>query len=299
MSGAAQGYLVTGARGQLGSALVARLAQRGERVVAKGAEELDVADERALAQALERERPAVVLNAAAYTDVDGCERDAARAEAVNARAPAVLARLCASAGATLVHVSTDYVFDGLATRPLREDDPVGPLSTYARSKLAGERAVLEASSDVLVLRTSWVYGRGRNFVATMVARARALRADPALGPLRVVDDQHGSPTWAEDLADGLLALLSRRARGLYHLANRGVASRLELARFALDVAGYADLEIVPVKTADFPLPAQRPLYSALDCARAERLGVALRPWREAVRAYLAGEPLAGAAARGT
>jgi len=299
VSGAAQGYLVTGARGQLGSALVARLAQRGERVVAKGAEELDVADERALAQALERERPAVVLNAAAYTDVDGCERDAARAEAVNARAPAVLARLCASAGATLVHVSTDYVFDGLATRPLREDDPVGPLSTYARSKLAGERAVLEASSDVLVLRTSWVYGRGRNFVATMVARARALRADPALGPLRVVDDQHGSPTWAEDLADGLLALLSRRARGLYHLANRGVASRLELARFALDVAGYADLEIVPVKTADFPLPAQRPLYSALDCARAERLGVALRPWREAVRAYLAGEPLAGAAARGT
>jgi dTDP-4-dehydrorhamnose reductase len=111
----------------------------------------------------------------------------------------------------------------------------------------------------------------------------------------VVDDQWGSPTFAEDLAAGLVELLERGGRGLYHLANRGVASRLELARFALDAAGHADLEIIPVKTADYPLPAQRPLYSALDCSRAEQLGVALRPWQEAVRAYLAST---GAAASG-
>jgi dTDP-4-dehydrorhamnose reductase len=110
----------------------------------------------------------------------------------------------------------------------------------------------------------------------------------------VVDDQHGCPTWAEDLAGGVLALLSRGGRGLYHLANRGVASRLELARFVLDAAGHADLEIVPVKTADFPLPAQRPLYSALDCGRAASLGVVLRPWQEAVRAYLSATPLPAA-----
>ena len=289
------GWLVTGAGGQLGSALVALLARRSVPSQGCTAQELDIADAPGLRRRLEADRPSVVLNAAAYTDVDGCERDPVRAKAVNAEAPAALADLCRSLGARLAHVSTDYVFDGRARRPLREDDPVAPLSEYGRSKLAGERAVLAASPAFTVVRSSWVFGRGRNFIAAICGRAAAIRENPALGPLRVVDDQWGSPTFAEDLAAGLVELLERGGRGLYHLANRGVASRLELARFALDAAGHADLEIIPVKTADYPLPAQRPLYSALDCSRAEQLGVALRPWQEAVRAYLAST---GAAASG-
>jgi dTDP-4-dehydrorhamnose reductase len=284
-------WLVTGAGGQLGSALVARLAERG--LPATGFDRrLDVTDAAAVRSALEALRPAVVLNAAAYTDVDGCERDPARAKAVNAEAPAGLAAVCGELGARLVHVSTDYVFDGRGSLPLPEEAPVGPLSEYGRSKLGGERAVLQASPAFLVARTSWVFGRGRNFIRSVCARAAAVRDDPAKGPLRVVEDQVGSPTWAEDLARGLLALVERGARGLYHLANRGAASRYELARFALDAAGFPDLEIQSVRTVDFPLPAQRPLYTVLDCGRAAQRGVRLPPWTEAVRGYLEAESAA-------
>jgi dTDP-4-dehydrorhamnose reductase len=288
---------VLGAAGQLGAALVDRLAARGGPCAARDSR-LDVADTAAVRSALAELRPEVVLNAAAYTDVDGCERDPARAKAVNAEAPGALAALCREAGSRLVHVSTDYVFDGRAAAPLAEDAPVAPLSEYGRSKLAGERAVLAARGDAVVVRTSWVFGRGKNFIRAVRGRAEAIRRGEAAGPLRVVDDQVGSPTYAEDLAGGLLDLVDRGARGLYHLANSGAASRLELARFALTVAdantgarpgaGLADLEIQPVKTVDFPLPAQRPLYTVLDCGRARALGVALRPWQDAVRDYLGG-----------
>jgi dTDP-4-dehydrorhamnose reductase len=292
---------VLGARGQLGSALVECLAARGVPCEARGSGELDVADAGALRRALAELRPAAVLNAAAYTDVDGCERDPARAEAVNARGPAALAALCAELGSRLLHVSTDYVFDGSASAPLRETDPVAPLSEYGRSKLAGERAVLAASPGFVAVRTSWVFGRGKNFIASVRARAETVLRDPAAGPLRVVDDQFGSPTYAEDLAPALVDLLDRGGRGLYHLANRGVASRLELARFALRAlgAGLADLEIQPVKTVDFPLPAQRPLYTVLDCSRAAARGVELRSWQDAVRAYLAAPVAPRRAANGS
>jgi dTDP-4-dehydrorhamnose reductase len=299
-SPAGRPWLVLGARGQLGSALVEHLAARGVPCEARDARGLDVADAAALRRALGELRPAAVLNAAAYTDVDGCERDPARADAVNAKGPAALAALCAERGSRLLHVSTDYVFDGRASAPLRETDPVAPLSEYGRSKLAGERAVLAASPDFVTVRTSWVFGRGKNFIASVRARAETVLRDPAAGPLRVVDDQIGSPTWAEELAPALLDLLDRGGRGLYHLANRGVASRLELARFALSSlgAGLADLEIQPVKTVDFPLPAQRPLYTALDCSRAAALGVQLRPWQDAVRSYLAAPAAPRLAANG-
>jgi dTDP-4-dehydrorhamnose reductase len=288
---------VTGAAGQLGSALVARLAERGLSCEARDSR-LDVSDAAAMRRELVALRPAVVANAAAYTDVDGCERDPARARAVNAEAPAALAATCRELGVRLLHVSTDYVFDGRGTRPLREDDAVAPLSEYGRSKLAGERAVLAASPEFVVVRSSWVFGRGRNFIASVCARARQVQGDRSLGPLRVVDDQVGSPTYAEDLAAGLVELLERGGRGLYHLANRGAASRTQLARLALDAAGLADVEIQPVKTVDFPLPAQRPLYTVLDCGRAAALGVRLRPWQEAVRAYLAAAPAPQRAASG-
>jgi len=281
-------WLVTGAAGQLGSALVARLAERGLPCEPRDSR-LDVSDAAAVRRELVALKPAVLANAAAYTDVDGCERDPARAKATNAEAPAALAAACRELGIRLLHVSTDYVFDGRASRPLAEDAEVAPLSEYGRSKLLGERAVLAASASFVVVRTSWVFGRGRNFIASVYARARQVRSDPSKGPLRVVDDQLGSPTYAEDLAGGLVELVERGASGLYHLANRGAASRYALARYALDAAGFADLEIQPVKTLDFPLPAPRPLYTVLDCTRAARLGVALRPWQEAVSAYLAAD----------
>ena len=292
-------WLITGAGGQLGAALVDHLGARGARVVGRDSS-LDVCDTDAVAAVLETAgpEPRVLVNAAAFTDVDGCEREPARAEAVNAAAPAALAKLCDASDARFVHVSTDFVFAGDADRPLREDDPVGPRSVYGRSKLAGERGVLAAVPGALVVRTAWVFGRGANFVAAICRKARQLADEGQGGALRVVADQIGSPTYAEDLAEGLVRLVERDATGLYHLANREPASRIELARVALAHVGL-EVPCEPVTTAEYPLPAERPLYTVLDCSRAEAAGVALRDWRDAVAAYLDSEfspiPRAGGA----
>lgn len=292
-------WLVTGARGQLGAALVEQLRARGEAVVAHDHASLELADPAALAAALDAAAAPglVVVNAAAWTAVDACESDPERARAVNAQAPAELARLCRERGVGLLHVSTDYVFDGRQTRAWREDDPCAPLSVYGRSKWEGECAVLAEAPHFVVVRTAWVFGRGSNFVAAICRRGAELHARGERRGLRVVEDQVGSPTWADDLAGGLLALVERGAAGLYHLANRGRATRIELARLALDHAGFGELEIEPVKTAALRLPAERPLSTVLDCGRAEALGVTLRGWREAVRAYL-DSPTSPLAARG-
>lgn len=281
-------WFVTGARGQLGTAMCRHLEARGEPFRAFGSE-LDVADESAVAAALdEGPRPDVLVNAAAFTKVDRCETEPALAERVNAVAPGILARLAGERGARLVHVSTDYVFDGRARRPYREDDPPAPLGVYGRSKLAGERAVHEALPEALVVRTSWVFGRGRNFVAAILEKGRAAAAGGA-GPLRVVDDQRGRPTSAWDLAEGLAALVERGATGLYHLANRGEATWWDVARAALDLAGLRDVEVEPIATASLGLAAPRPAWSVLDLGRAEKAGVVLRPWREALAAHIRDE----------
>jgi dTDP-4-dehydrorhamnose reductase len=293
-------WVVVGSGGQLGAALVDYLSSRGLRVAGRDSS-LDVRDRRAVAALLEEAgpEPRILLNAAAYTDVDGCERDPERAESVNAVAPGGLAELCRETGTRFAHVSTDFVFDGRGDRPLREDDPVAPLSSYGRTKLAGERAVQAVSPDFLIVRTAWVFGRGRNFIAAICRGARERAADPSEGGLRVVADQVGSPTYAEDLARGLVALVERGANGLYHLANRGRASRFELARFVLAHAGLADVPCEPVKTSEYPLPAERPLYTVLDCARAELAGVTMRGWREAVSDYLDSDSSPLAEHRGT
>jgi dTDP-4-dehydrorhamnose reductase len=286
-------WLVTGARGQLGSALLARLAgHRGHGAVSGHGHELDVADTARVEAALRGcpgGPPDVLANAAAFTDVDGCESRREHAARVNGAAPGALAALCGRLGVKLVHVSTDYVFDGSARVPYHEEDPPRPLSVYGRSKLEGERAVLALGGDALVVRTSWVYGRGRNFVAAICERAARRRRDPSAPGLRVVDDQTGSPTWAADLAAGLVGLVEGGARGLYHLANAGAATRWELARAALDHLGWADLPIEAVGTEAFPTPAVRPRYSVLDCTKAANAGVRLRDWREALAAYLDSE----------
>lgn len=273
-------WLVLGAKGQLGHALGRALA--GEAVVACG-REVDVTQPAALAKALAGATgvpPDVVVNAAAFTHVDRCEREPEEAMRVNGLAPGLLATACARVGAKLVHVSTDYVFDGEGDRPYREDDATGPRSVYGRTKLAGEEAVRAAAPDSLIVRTSWVYGRGRNFVAAILAQAQRG------GPLRVVEDQRGCPTSARSLAEGLLALVERGATGLYHLAGAGEASWWELARAALDLTGRHEVPVARIRTEELDLDAPRPRYSVLDCGKAAAAGVRLPDWREALHRHL-------------
>jgi dTDP-4-dehydrorhamnose reductase len=284
-------WLITGCRGQLGHALCRQLAAQpdAEIVAAVDLPEVDVSDAGAVARLFASlERPAdVVVNAAAYTHVDRCEREPEAAHRANAVAPGLLAEACAGAGSRLVHVSTDYVFAGDSPTPYREDDPPAPRSVYGRTKLEGERRVRAVSPEFLLVRTSWVFGHGRNFVAAILAQAEARRRGEASGPLRVVGDQHGRPTWAEDLAGGIRALLEAGARGLYHLAGGGgVATWWDLARACLDASGHRDLAVERIGTAELGLAAPRPAWSVLDCSKAEVLGVRLRDWHEALLAYL-------------
>jgi dTDP-4-dehydrorhamnose reductase len=280
-------WFVTGSYGQLGSALLALLAESGTSASGCDIDELDVADPEAVRARIEQlPRPLVWANAAAFTQVDRCEREPELARRANALAPAVLAEVCAETGARLVHVSTDYVFPGDADRPYREDDPTGPRSVYGRTKLEGEEAVLSACEDFLVVRTSWVFGAGRNFIAAVLEQAARRRDGSASGPLRVVDDQTGRPTYAVDLARALVALVGAGARGLVHFANAGAATWWELARYALDRAGYRDVAIDRIRTDDLHTDARRPTWSVLDTSRAEALGVKPRRWQDAVDDYL-------------
>jgi dTDP-4-dehydrorhamnose reductase len=236
-----------------------------------------------------------VVNAAAFTHVDRCETERESAHGANAVGPGVLAEACAAVGSTLAHVSTDYVFAGDSQTPYREDDEPAPATAYGETKLEGERRVLAVSGDSLVVRTSWVFGQGRNFIAAILNQARARRDGAASGPLAVVDDQHGRPTYAEDLAAAIIALLEGGAGGVYHVSNAGVATWWDLARRTLDLAGFPDLAINRIRTEDLDLPARRPRWSVLECSKAEAEGVRLRIWQEALRAYLESDisPLAG------
>ncbi|VDM87622.1 dTDP-4-dehydrorhamnose reductase [Mycobacterium basiliense] len=231
----------------------------------------------------------VVINCAAYTDVDGAETEESRAYAVNATGPEILARACARVGARLIHVSTDYVFDGVfdgtEPRPYEPSDHTAPQGVYARSKLAGERAVLAAHSEAVVVRTAWVYtgGAGKDFVAVM---QRLAGGD---GPIDVVDDQIGSPTYVADLAAALLEVADTGLRGcVLHAANSGAVSRFEQARAVFEACGAETQRVRPVSSAQFPRPAPRPSYSALSGGQWAAAGLTpLRPWRAALVAALA------------
>jgi dTDP-4-dehydrorhamnose reductase len=217
-----QGWVVTGCYGQLGSALVDQLEGEGVPVHASDMDTLDIADPAAVDAYLDAmPAPAVLANAAAYTHVDRCEQEPDQAARANVEGPAVLAQACAARGIPLVHVSTDYVFAGSGGKPYRESDPTDPHSVYGRTKRDGEVAVLTAAPDALVVRTSWVFGRGRNFIAAILGQGALRRSGEAEGPLRVVDDQHGCPTYATDLAEGIRALVEAGAQRLYHLSNAG------------------------------------------------------------------------------
>ena len=293
--------LLTGANGQLGWE-VAR--QGGAAVQAATRAQLDVTDRRAVVDAVQRLRPGVVVNAAAYTAVDRAETAPAVAFAVNRDGPDHLAEACARIGAPLIHISTDYVFDGTKPAPYTEDDPPAPLGTYGASKLAGEEAVRARTARHIILRTAWVFGmHGGNFVKTM------LRLGRERAHLRVVDDQQGCPTSAGDLAAAILTLARRcidgtlapDGYGTFHCVGAGRTTWCGFARTIFTLAG-AGLGVVPtvepITTADYPTPARRPANSVLDCARLRRVhGIALRPWPEALSDMLdAVLPPEGAAA---
>ena len=291
-------WIIAGNNGQLGRALTRALAVPGHEVVAAfDLPEADIADPEAVAAVFAGvgDPPDFVVNAAAFTHVDRCETERDAAHRANAIGPKVLAEACVAAGCRLAHVSTDYVFRGDAGEPYKEDDTPDPVSAYGATKLEGEGFVLAAAPDSLVVRTSWVFGEGRNFVSVIVGQGLARRDGSATGPLSVVDDQKGHPTYAEDLAGAIVGLLEQECRGLYHVANAGVASWWDLARVTLDSAGFSDIEIDRARTADLDLSAPRPLWSVLDCSKAEARGVGLRSWQAAVREYLESDlsPLAG------
>ncbi len=282
--------LVVGAEGQLGQALVRRL---GPDVVwSGGRDKLDVRDAPDVAALVSSVAPDVVFNASAYNQVDAAETERDLAFAINASGPAHLAAACASAGALLVHVSTDYVFDGTSTRPYREDDATGPLGVYGASKLEGESRVLASSCPSLVVRTSGVLGaggsrgKGGSFVERILARARAGQA------LRVVDDQVFAPTFASDLAAGLVALVTAGARGLVNVTNSGSCSWHELASESVRLAGLS-VPVEPIPTVSLGLAARRPAYSVLDGSRYSSLGLApLPPWRESLEGLIRSLPAA-------
>lgn len=273
---------MTAAAGQLGNDLIGVLA--GEQVIGLARADLDITDLDAVARAIERHAPDVVFNTAAWTDVDGAESDEDAATAVNRDGPAALAAACARAGATLIHLSTDYVFDGSATTPYDEDTPTAPRSAYGRSKAAGERAVLDSDVHGYVVRTAWLYGaRGRNFVRTM---ARLSGGD---APVTVVDDQRGSPTWTRDLAIGLVALAQARpAPGIYHATSVGDVTWFGFARAIFAAIGADPDRVQPVTSSEFPRPAPRPAYSVLGDRRWRAAGLPLLPpWEQALRAAVA------------
>jgi dTDP-4-dehydrorhamnose reductase len=273
--------LVVGSAGQLGRELVAKLG--AECAWAGDYGEVDVTDAAAVAALVSRVRPDVLFNATAWNRVDAAETEVAAAFAINALAPRWLAAAAREAGALLVHVSTDYVFDGSATRPYREDDRPRPLSVYGASKLSGELLVAATQVEQLVVRTSGVIGRGGSeqkggsFVDRILAQARAAK------PLRVVADQVFAPTVASDLAGALIALARSGHRGLFHVANAGSCSWHELATAALAIAGI-EAAVERIALAELDCPARRPSYSVLDCSRYLGLGLpAPRHWRDALR----------------
>ncbi|KNY13341.1 dTDP-4-dehydrorhamnose reductase [Shinella sp. SUS2] len=289
MDGKRKRMVVTGREGQVVRSLLERgaLNERFE-VVALGRPELDLRDSDGIAAVLRQARPDVIVSAAAYTAVDRAETEEAEAYTINAVAPGRIAAAAAGLGIPVIHLSTDYVFDGEKLEPYLETDPVGPVSAYGRTKLAGERAVVEATDNHVILRTAWVYSPfGRNFLKTMLTLAESR------DQINVVDDQRGSPTSALDIADGILAIAGNlldcdapQLRGIFHMTGSGSASWADFAAeiFAASARrGGPSAGVGRIPSSSYPTPARRPANSQLDCCKLERMhGVRLADWRDAV-----------------
>ncbi|MEE9543562.1 MAG: dTDP-4-dehydrorhamnose reductase [Thermodesulfobacteriota bacterium] len=286
--------LITGAGGQLGAELVRLLDGEDIDTLALKRSELDITDSEAVMSAIENAAPDVVINSAAYTAVDKAETDAERAFAVNAQGTANLAGAASKAGALIIHISTDFVFDGKKTTPYIETDETGPKGVYASSKLKGEDEVKRLTKDYIIVRSSWIYGakpQDRNFVKTI------LRLAGEREELRIVSDQIGSPTWTRDLAQAVLAFVKAKEAGsiksgIYHFANEGEASWFELASAAIEGARRLGMElkcekVVPISTGEYPTAAPRPAYSVLDTAKIKReMNIEIPNWRSSLNSML-------------
>lgn len=274
--------MITGAHGQLGRCLQDRLAGSGHEVVAAGRAELDITSEGAVSSFVSAARPDVIINAAAYTAVDKAEAERDLAFSVNEDAVANLAKAANQIGALLVHVSTDYVFDGTSSAPYRDTDSVNPMGVYGESKLAGEKAAQQSQRHIIV-RTAWVFSEyGNNFLKTMVRLGREKDS------LSVVNDQIGTPTYAGDLAGALIGLAELQPEhGVYHFNGGAECSWYEFAEAIFGVCSelsedFFSPEVRPIPSSEFPTPAQRPAYSVLNAGKLAAVGVDSGDWRAAL-----------------
>jgi dTDP-4-dehydrorhamnose reductase len=267
--------LLTGSGGQLGQELVEILPQRGCEVVALTRGELDVADSGSVGEALEAHAPDLIINSAAYTNVDACETVGEVAYKANALGPRNLAQHGERRGCEVLHISTNYVYDGTSDRPYEPFEPPNPISAYGRTKLAGEEYVRSLTNSWYIVRSAGVYGRGRNFVRTM------LRVAEERDVLEVKDDEFISPTYARDLAEGIIQIAEAGEYGLFHLTNSGSCSWYEFTREIYRLTGV-ETEVVPIPSSEYPLPAARPANGLLSAPGGPRL----RHWREALKDYL-------------
>jgi dTDP-4-dehydrorhamnose reductase len=277
--------LLIGATGLVGRTFLGQRRAAGDasiEIVGTGSADANIGDPRAVHELLSRIRPDWTLLAAAYTDVDGCERDPRRAWAVNAEGPRHVARACSEVGSRLLFLSTDYVFDGAKAAPYEPEDPVHPLSVYGRSKAAGEDAVRSTLPGACIVRTSWVFGTARRtFPEAILDQAERLPDIP------VVADQVSTPTYARDLTGILMGLLRASANGTLHAAGVGGCTRLEWARQILALAGKERVRLRPITSAEANRPGPRPLYSALSSTSLHQYGLSARPWQEGLRDFMA------------
>jgi dTDP-4-dehydrorhamnose reductase len=283
--------LLFGANGQLGTKLKSLLATRG-RLRAVDQAELDLRDGASLRAVIRESAPELIVNAAAYTAVDQAESDAESAGLVNAEAPRIMAESAYERNALFVHYSTDYVFDGIASEPYTETSATNPLGVYGATKLAGEQGVADTGADYLILRTAWLYSNyGKNFFNTM------LRLAGERTELRVVDDQTGSPTWSDLVAQATLDMLDamyghgavrRDRRGLYHVTCGGQTSWHGFASRIIALAGYGErVRVTPIPTSEYPTPARRPAYSVLSSAKVAKVfGIQLPDWQSGLQRCL-------------
>ncbi|HHT9137319.1 MAG TPA: dTDP-4-dehydrorhamnose reductase [Candidatus Wunengus sp. YC60] len=279
--------LVIGAHGMLGRDLANRLSSlsdpknSGNEVIAVDREHIDITHGENTSKFIVQARPDVIVNCAAFSNVDACETQISEAFAVNATGARNVALTGKQTGTKVIHISTDYVFDGTNSEPYIETDKPNPISVYGKSKLEGELAVQEINGNYVIIRTAWLFGPFRkNFVTTMLELGRKNRS------VSVVTDQYGSPTYTSDLSDAIRTAISKDLRGIYHVTNTGTCSRYEWARKIFELTGN-QVSVLPLKTADYKRPARVPQNSSLDCVKyTTTTGQKMRPWQEALREYI-------------
>lgn len=273
--------LLLGHKGMLGCDLLLRLGRK-HKVIGLDIDEIDVTSMSACEKAIRENIPDIIINAAAYTNVDGCETAKDECFAVNAEAVKNLAVACREKNIRIIHFSTDYVFDGDANEPYKEDHPCNPVNVYGASKLAGERYLQELSNNYIIIRTEWLYGKnGKNFVRTILEKVKTT------DKLEVVDDQIGSPTYTQDLVLAVDLLIERNITGTFHITNRGNCSWFQFARKILQEAGITQVQVLPIKSENLQRQAKRPAYSVLSMQKfVAATGKTMQPWQLALQDYL-------------